>query len=123
MAAKLADAGVRVVLEEYEAMPHCFALVFRRLTASERCFDAWARFIKEAVETKGSGPGRLSSFTTIQARTLKEVPLALQRLRPCSEEDMREQLWRRYTHLMTGGGADVASAATAAAPVEIAAKL
>lgn len=120
IAAKLADAGVHVVFEEYEAMPHCFALVFLRLAASERCFDAWARFIKEAVETKGTGSERPSSFTTIQARTLKEVPLALERLRPCSEEDMWEQLWRRYKHLMTGGGGN---AATAAAPVEAVAKL
>ncbi|KAL8357573.1 hypothetical protein RB598_002399 [Gaeumannomyces tritici] len=117
MAGRLAGAGVRVVLEEYEAMPHCFALVFRgRLAASDRCFDAWAGFVREVVAGPGAGRGRPSTFTTIRARTLDEVPLAPEELRPRSEEEVREELERRYRHLMQGGvGVGAALPAGAAA--------
>ncbi|KAL8392205.1 hypothetical protein RB595_002410 [Gaeumannomyces hyphopodioides] len=121
MAARLAEAGVRVVFEEYEAMPHCFALIFQSLAASDRCFDAWAGFVREVVA--GAGPvDRPSTFTAIQARTLNEVPLVPEELRPRSEEEMREELERRYKHLMKGGGAGVGPA-VAALPVEATAKL
>lgn len=50
VAMKAARQGVKVVFEEFEAMPHCFAMVVEDLQNSKKCFDLWSSFIKAAVE-------------------------------------------------------------------------
>lgn len=104
LAAKLHADGVRVAFEEYEAMPHCFALVFAKLPGSRRCFAGWAGFIKEVTTDGGgqkqagetAGPkGAESRFVTVRARTLEEVPLEVARLAPYDETVMRERIGRR----------------------------
>lgn len=86
--------GVKVVFEEYEAMPHCFALIFRDLPGSRRCVNAWAGFMKRVVE---EGPEAIeqSSFTSVKAKTLEEVKLELADLTPYEEDIMREKIYRR----------------------------
>ncbi|TLD06557.1 uncharacterized protein PgNI_08214 [Pyricularia grisea] len=111
LAARLEQAGVPVVFEEYEAMPHCFALVFNHLEASRRCFDAWAGFIRKVVvvdgggaegESSAEGKGSLveSSFVTVKAKTLEEVPIPAGELRKWSEEEVRERLIRRCQQIL-----------------------
>jgi acetyl esterase/lipase len=70
LASRAAQQGVKVVFEEYQAMPHCFAMLLPGLEASERCVKAWGAFAKraveegaQAVETKG---------TWIEVRTGRE---------------------------------------------------
>ncbi|EHA48329.1 acetyl-hydrolase [Pyricularia oryzae 70-15] len=107
LAARLEQAGVPVVFEEYEAMPHCFALVFNHLEASRRCFDAWAGFIGKVIDgaegdsgVEGKGNSVESSFTTVRAKTLEEVPIPTGELRKWSEEEVRERLVRRCQQLL-----------------------
>ncbi|KAI9736992.1 MAG: hypothetical protein M1834_000581 [Cirrosporium novae-zelandiae] len=51
MAAVLARSGVRVVWEQYEAMPHCFGMVFPGLKVSKRYWESLAGFCRMVVST------------------------------------------------------------------------
>lgn len=104
LAAKLAADGVRVVFEEYEAMPHCFALVFTKIPGSRRCFAGWTDFIKEvtAAELGGGGGRGESRFVTVRARTLEEVPIDLARLAPYEEAVMRDRIGKRVGPVVGG---------------------
>ena len=68
LAAKAAKQGVAVEFEQWEAMPHCFALIFLGSPMSKRCFTDWTDFYTkvvkgESVSTKG---------LWFQAKTQKE---------------------------------------------------
>ncbi|ROT34906.1 hypothetical protein SODALDRAFT_329108 [Sodiomyces alkalinus F11] len=82
----LHSQGVRVVFEEYEAMPHCFAMVLPQSPNARRCFDAWAGFIKDLV-VKGAEAVE-SKAVMIKARTSEEVVLDFSSL-GCDAEEMR----------------------------------
>ncbi|KAK8045277.1 Esterase [Apiospora rasikravindrae] len=84
---KLVKDGVAVVFEEYEAMPHVFAAILEKAPQSARCFDGWAKFISQAC---GSPQEIRSSFTTIKAKTMKEVDINVKNLSPFTEEDLRK---------------------------------
>ncbi|QSZ30169.1 hypothetical protein DSL72_004689 [Monilinia vaccinii-corymbosi] len=49
LAARIVRAGASVRWEQYDMMPHCFALVLPHLEASKRCFEGWAGFCREVV--------------------------------------------------------------------------
>ncbi|KAG5912794.1 hypothetical protein E4U53_005150 [Claviceps sorghi] len=72
LAQKLQADGATMVFEEYEAMPHCFALVLTDLAEARRCMASWARFIQQAVEDPRS---LASSAVALSAKTLDETPL------------------------------------------------
>jgi acetyl esterase/lipase len=86
MASKLENDGVTVVFEEYEAMPHCFALILTQLPGSQRCFESWANFIKAAIDDPESIKPKA---TTIKAKSLEEVKLEISSLSSISPEQMR----------------------------------
>ncbi|KAM4063132.1 alpha/beta hydrolase fold domain-containing protein [Hirsutella rhossiliensis] len=81
----LVRQGVRVVYEEYEAMPHCFALVLTHTPAARRCFDSWAAFIRSAVDDPA---GIQSSATGIKARSLDQYPLRFDDLADVSHAEV-----------------------------------
>ncbi|KAI1177975.1 alpha/beta hydrolase fold-domain-containing protein [Nemania sp. FL0916] len=87
IAARLRADGVRVVLEEYEAMPHVFAAVVPRLPEAERCVQGWARFV--AASRKDPG-GITDRYTLIRARTLEEEEGDLDNLTTYTPEDVLE---------------------------------
>lgn len=90
MAAKLHAQGVPIIWEEYEGMPHCFAMILTENPMSRRCFDAWTGFIKLVAE---KGPEAIeSAFRTIKARTLEEEPRDPAKVAPYTDEEMRERL-------------------------------
>ena len=89
MAAKLHASGVTIVFEEYEAMPHCFAMVLGQLPASRRCFDGWSGFIKSVAEDPASVGSRA---VTVKAKSLQEVELDLGDLAEITEEEVRERV-------------------------------
>ncbi|KAG6061979.1 hypothetical protein E4U32_002714 [Claviceps aff. humidiphila group G2b] len=89
VAQKLERDGVKVVFEEYEAMPHCFALVLSHLAESKRCMEVWADFMKQAVED----PGTLASRAlTVSAKKMEETPLQFEDLCDVSDETFRERV-------------------------------
>jgi hypothetical protein len=90
MAVKLHSDNVPIVFEEYEAMPHCFPMVFMDSPVSKRCFDAWTGFIKDVVE---HGPASVETgFRTVKAKTLKEADIDPAKLSPYTEAELRERL-------------------------------
>jgi acetyl esterase/lipase len=81
---KAAQQDIPVVYEEYEAMPHCFAMLLEQLPASRLFFDRWASFMSDVtsgrkVETKG---------TLIRARTLVEESVDVKALSTYTEEEV-----------------------------------
>ncbi|KAF3761331.1 acetyl-hydrolase-like protein [Cryphonectria parasitica EP155] len=90
MAAHLHSQGVPVVWEEYEGMPHCFAMVLTDHPMSRMCFEAWARFMKEAVESPTNE--KKSVFRTIRAKTMKDEERDPAQLAPYTERDLQDRL-------------------------------
>lgn len=87
LAKKLTDDGVTVVFEEYEAMPHVFAMILSSTPQSKRCMEGMTRFIMSACED----PAKMeSSYTTIKARTLEEVDVSVEKLSSYSEKQLRQ---------------------------------
>jgi acetyl esterase/lipase len=73
LASRAAQQGVKVVFEEYQAMPHCFAMLLPTLPASERCVKSWGGFARKAVEGGGMEGWTLETKGTwIEARTGRE---------------------------------------------------
>lgn len=92
LASKLSRDGVQVVLEEYEAMPHVFAIMLGNLKEAKRCMQGWAAFIVKATEE----PERIESkFTTIKAKTLEEVEINVDKLTPYTDEQVQELAYER----------------------------
>lgn len=77
LAQKAASHGVQVVYEEYEAMPHCFALLLEGTPMARRFFKGWSDFMTkvvcepETVQTNG---------TLIRAKTLQEEAVDITKL-------------------------------------------
>lgn len=98
LARRLRTQGVSVVFEEYEAMPHCFALVLAQMPGAARCYDRWAGFIKRAVAAAAAPDGEegieaiASEARTVRARTLEDVNLEFEALSDVSEEEMRRMV-------------------------------
>ncbi|KAM7207451.1 alpha/beta hydrolase fold domain containing protein [Naviculisporaceae sp. PSN 640] len=110
MAVKLRKDGVKVVFEEYEGMPHCFALIFPESKGARRCLTGWSGFINRVVNEKGDGEkgGQVESeFKRIRAKTLEEVDLegegegegegqeGWMKIAPYSEEEIRRRIGER----------------------------
>uniref|UniRef100_A0A8H7N852 Alpha/beta hydrolase fold-3 domain-containing protein n=1 Tax=Bionectria ochroleuca TaxID=29856 RepID=A0A8H7N852_BIOOC len=89
-AKKLAADGVPVVLEEYEAMPHCFAAILTKTPGARRCFDGWAGFIRAAVSDPESAPE--SRAVVVEAKTLKETRVEFESLSTVSEEEIQARI-------------------------------
>lgn len=92
VAGRMASAGTTVVFEEFEAMPHCFALVLRGSKASRRCFAGWTGFVTAVTGEEGVE----SRAVVVKARTLGERTVEVQGLSRWSWEEtggwMRERV-------------------------------
>ncbi|KAF1814846.1 hypothetical protein P152DRAFT_235096 [Eremomyces bilateralis CBS 781.70] len=77
VARRAAKAGVTVVWVEFEAMPHCFGMLFAGTPGSRRCFEEWGRFCKAV----GNGEAVVTKGTFLRAKTLaaEEVEVATMR--------------------------------------------
>ncbi|TFA97627.1 hypothetical protein CCMA1212_010630 [Trichoderma ghanense] len=86
LAMKLFADGVPLVFEEYEAMPHVFAIILSRAPSSRRCVESWASFISRSVQD----PKSIEAIATvIKARTLEESSLKFDELLEDSFEDVQ----------------------------------
>ncbi|KAH6678297.1 alpha/beta hydrolase fold-domain-containing protein [Halenospora varia] len=89
---KAALQSVTVVYEEYQAMPHCFAMVLEQLPGSYTFFSHWSTFIsdivnkKESVTTKG---------THYAAKTLKATKVDVKTLSVSSDEEVAARMRER----------------------------
>lgn len=98
VAMKLAKQGITVVFEQFETMPHCFAMVLgAQLAAGRKCFDDCAQFIRDVVERPSSVS---SSAKIVKAKTLEEVPADLLTLSPFTgDEEVKARMRERLENL------------------------
>lgn len=93
-----AKQGVEVVYEEYETMPHCFAMLLPTLGGAKRFFEGCSSFITAAVERPEE---LMTKGFIIKAKTLQEVPVIVEELCSDSHEDVVERMRKRV--LESGG--------------------
>ncbi|ATZ54683.1 hypothetical protein BCIN_11g00340 [Botrytis cinerea B05.10] len=103
LACRLARRGVRVRWEEYEWMPHCFALALPHLKGTRKCFEGWAGFCREVVERmkvdgeggKEMANGRVETrgvMISANAKGIKETRIDVERLWDESDEIVIERM-------------------------------
>lgn len=84
IASQAFSQGVVVQFEDYEAMPHVFAMLLPALPASDRCLRSWGDFCRRCVE----GPDKVkTSGTYIHAKTGEEEAVDLNKVSPLTVED------------------------------------
>lgn len=105
VAARAAKQGVRVVSEQWEAMPHCFGLIFLGSPMSKRCFKDWTDFCKDIVE----GKDITTKGTWFQAKSHKETEVDVANLTVMTEEEVksRMQMAKESRHLGDEGEAKI----------------
>lgn len=86
---KAAAQGVTVVWEQYEAIPHCFALLLEGNPAGAMSFDTWAEFVKRAVQNPGEIVTRAEFIT---AKTLVRQTVDIGKLIEMSDEVILERM-------------------------------
>lgn len=88
-AKRMQKSGHTVVFEEYEAMPHCFAMVLPKIAEAKRCMKGWTDFIKNAVDA----PSDIQSKAVcVKAKTGKEEPLRFEELIDCDEKEIQSMV-------------------------------
>lgn len=88
VASRAAKQGVTVVSEQWEAMPHCFAMILLGTPMSKTAFRNWAAFCQdvvngEPVETRG---------LWIEARTGREKEVDVESLCRMSDAEVRGRM-------------------------------
>ena len=98
VARRAAQQGVQVQWLEYEAMPHCFGILFEHLESSKSCYASWAQFAKDVVA--GKAIEIRGVFTEAKTYEVTDVQVA-QLLSEISDEEvdrrMREAREKRRT--------------------------
>ncbi|KAH7323758.1 acetyl-hydrolase [Rhexocercosporidium sp. MPI-PUGE-AT-0058] len=98
VACKAAKQGVRVLYEEFETMPHCFAMVLETLPASRLFFEGWAGFIKQV--TVGGGEV-VTSGKIVKPKTLETRSVEVGKLSERSDEEVLTKMKERV-RVMSG---------------------
>ncbi len=89
VAQKAAVQGVPVVWEQYEAMPHCFALFLSWIPGSGLSYSGWLNFVTSAVEA----PEKIKTKGDfIFAKTLEKREVDVRALSPMAEDDVLAQM-------------------------------
>ncbi len=77
---------VPVVFDDYEAMPHCFALIIPTAPTAEHCWKGWSGFIKRCVHE----PEQIESKATrIKPKTLVEEVVDFEKILEMSDDEAR----------------------------------
>ncbi|KAJ6782436.1 hypothetical protein PWT90_07308 [Aphanocladium album] len=77
---------VPVVFDDYEAMPHCFALIFPKTPAADHCWNGWSSFIKRCVNE----PGQIESKATrVIPKTMVEEETDFETLMSLNDDECR----------------------------------
>ncbi|KAL8704483.1 MAG: hypothetical protein Q9201_002358 [Fulgogasparrea decipioides] len=94
VAALAAKQGVTVLWEQFEAMPHCFSMIFEQLEAGQKCFKDWADFcVKVAGNADGVGDVSLKTKGTwFAAKTCKETDVDVTSLAVCTQEEVAQRM-------------------------------
>lgn len=88
VASKAAKQYVTVVSEQWEAMPHCFALILLGSSMSKKAYQKWAAFCRDAVKGETIGTRGL----WIEAKTGKEKEFEVKDSCKISDGEVRERM-------------------------------
>ena len=88
LAKRIANQGGIVIWEEYEAMPHCFNMIFEDSKAGKVCFESTAKFMRDVVEEKSLE----TSGKFIAAKTCKETVVDVKNLDAPSDEEVEKRI-------------------------------
>ena len=88
VASKAAKQGVTVISEQWEAMPHCFALIFLWTPMSKKALHDWAAFCVDAVK----GERISTKGLWFEAITGKEIETDVNSLTQISDEEVRKRM-------------------------------
>jgi acetyl esterase/lipase len=84
-----ARQGVQVVFDEFEAMPHTFALILEGHEGGRLCFTKWAAFINACV----TDPKNVKTVGhKIKVKTLQETELDMLTLSPFTAEEVASRM-------------------------------
>lgn len=102
VARRMARQGVAVVWEQWEAMPHCFAMVLTWTEASRVSYRGWAAFVRDAVRGAVATAG-----CYVAVKTLERREVDVETLTTMSDEDVlagmeagRKQIEERFAYLL-----------------------
>jgi len=87
VAGTAAQQGVTVHWEQYEAMPHCFAMLMPHMATSQRAYDSMGDFVQKCLAGKAE-----SSGTWIEARTGKETAVDPKTVLPYPQAEAVERI-------------------------------
>ena len=101
VARRMHHAGVPVVVEQFEGMPHCFGMLMVGTPMGKRFMTGVERFVRAAVagQIKGSSSGN-AAYVGFKLRYEREIPLG--KLVEVSDEEAHERL-RRSTYWRVEG--------------------
>jgi len=74
LARRMHKAGVPVIVEQFEGMPHCHGLIMISTPAGKRFFKGMADFCREAVAGRVTSTGSLT-YLGFKMRSTLEIPL------------------------------------------------
>lgn len=87
VAARAASQGVTVQFEDYEAMPHVFAMLLPTLASSNRCMRSWGNFCRRCVEEPDSVK---TNGTYIAVKSGEEKSVDVDKVSSITDEEARE---------------------------------
>ncbi|KAH8426945.1 uncharacterized protein LDX57_004668 [Aspergillus melleus] len=93
------QVGVPVVVDQFEGMPHCFAMMMMETSAGRRFFDGMANFCSDAVANTVKSTGHIN-YITYKLRSTHKV--SLDDAVPLSDEEVDERLRRCSTWRVEG---------------------
>ena len=88
VASRAAKQGVTAISEQWEAMPHCFALILLGTPMSKKAFQNWAAFCQAAVK----GERIESRGLWIEAKTGKEKEVDVRNLCTISDGEIKDRM-------------------------------
>ena len=105
VAAKAAQQGVPTKFEQWEAMPHCFALILLGSPMSKRCFRDWTSFYMQVVK----GEPIKTHGLWFQAKTQQKRELEVERLAVIGDAEVKRRMdcAREARHLGIEGEAKI----------------
>lgn len=99
VARRMHQAGVPVVVEQFEGMPHCFGLMMLETSAGRRFFEGMASFCHDAIASTVKATGNIK-FITYKLRSTREI--SLDDAVALSDEEVNERLRKCSTWRLEG---------------------
>ncbi|KAF7596454.1 hypothetical protein BBP40_001761 [Aspergillus hancockii] len=89
VARKMDQAGVPVVVEQFEGMPHCFGLIMLKAPAGKRFFEGMSKFCRDVAAGQVK-PSHTLTYIRYKLRSTREIPLG--KAVSLSDEEVDERL-------------------------------